>query len=311
MTDALWIDNLRKYLGRMADHLQENVVLANYTTAHVGGPADAFLPVNSLAELQQAAQAAWQAGVSFQLMGAGSNLLVADQGVRGLVLLNRARNIKIEAHGAAPTVWAESGTNLGTIARQAALRGFSGLEWAATIPGTLGGAVYGNAGAHGSDMQASLVLAEILHPDSGKQTWMVEKMEYQYRSSLIKRSRLPAVILAARLRLEPGDQDAILARMDEYAAQRRRTQPPGATMGSMFKNPHGDYAGRLIEAAGLKGLRAGGAEISTVHANFFINQGSASAADIDQLVQTAQKTVADRFGIELELEIERIGEWDH
>jgi UDP-N-acetylmuramate dehydrogenase len=292
------------------DHLQENVVLANYTTAHTGGAADAFLPVNSLDELANAAARLWAMDVPFRVLGSGSNLLVADGGIREVILLNRARNIKIDARSEPPSVWAESGANLGSIARQAPLRGLSGLEWAATVPGTLGGAVYGNAGAHGGDMAGSLILADILHRHEGRQTWAVEQFGYAYRESIIKKQQLPVVILAARLRLAKSDRDTAQAKMDEFSARRRATQPPGATMGSMFKNPPGDYAGRLIEAAGLKGKRIGGAEISRVHANFFVNDDGARAGDIYRLIRLAQREVEARFGIHLELEIELLGDFE-
>ncbi len=303
---SLPLDALRKLFG---EHLQENVVLSNYTTAHVGGPADALLPVNSLAELEQAVLKLWELKVPMTILGSGSNILVSDKGLRGVVVLNRARNVKIDSRGDLPSVWAESGANLGHMARQIALRGLSGLEWAANIPGSIGGAVYGNAGAHGGDMQGNLILADILHPTNGKETWPGERMQYEYRSSLLKREHSPAVILTARFRLEPGSSPEIKAKMEKFSEHRRRTQPPGATMGSMFKNPPGDYAGRLIEAAGLKGRIIGGAEISPIHANFFVNHGKATATDIYNLVHLARQRVADQFGAQLELEIELVGDF--
>jgi UDP-N-acetylmuramate dehydrogenase len=302
------IQKLREQYG---EALQENAVLANYTTAHVGGAARALLVVHSADELEQAARTLWQLEAPFVLIGSGSNLLVADTGYPGVVLVNRARNVKVDLHHQPPSVWAESGANIGTIARQAALRGLSGLEWAATVPGTLGGAVFGNAGAQGGDMASSLLLADILHPISGKEEWPVERLEYAYRNSALK--RLPAdrrpVVLAARLHVQPADSNEVLARMEQYATRRRATQPPGASLGSMFKNPAGDYAGRLIEAAGLKGTRVGGAQISDVHANFFVNDASATAADIGKLIALAQRTVYERFGVQLELEVELLGNW--
>lgn len=291
------------------DRLQANAPLAKHTTARVGGPADALLAVNSAAELQQALEILWAEGVPYVILGAGSNVLFSDAGFRGVVLLNRAKSYRFENNDGHPLLWAESGANLGALARQAALRGFAGLEWAATIPGTLGGAVYGNAGAHGGDTAGALFLAEILHPKLGKVRWGSEQMEYSYRSSRLKRQHEPAVILSASLRLQAGQKEEILARMEANSSHRRRSQPPGATMGSMFKNPPGDYAGRLIEAAGLKGSRIGGAVISPVHANFFINEEGCSAADIASLIQLARETVAERFGVQLELEIELLGEW--
>jgi UDP-N-acetylmuramate dehydrogenase len=236
-------------------------------------------------------------------------VLVSDEGLRGLVLLNRAHNTRIDVRSDPPSAWAESGANFSSRARQAALRGLAGLEWAAAVPGTVGGAVYGNAGAFGGDVQASLQLAEILHPESGKETWSVERLAYQYRSSSLKRERNQAVILSATFHLTPGEKEAIQARMEANTAQRHGTQPPGASMGSMFKNPQGDFAGRLVEACGLKGRRSGDAQISPVHANFFVNLGQARAADIWNLIELARETVLREHGVRLELEVEPLGEF--
>jgi UDP-N-acetylmuramate dehydrogenase len=302
------IQKLRDVFGQA---LQENALMSNYTTAHVGGPADALIPLHTAADLEHAARALWDLETPFIILGSGSNILVSDSGFRGVVLVNQARNIKIDLHHEPPTVWAESGANIGTLARQVALRGLSGLEWAASIPGSLGGAVYGNAGANGGDMSGNLLLAEILHPISGKENWPVERMDYSYRSSALKRDRSATrpVILSARLHLDNSTPAKVHARMEEFNARRRRSQPPGASMGSMFKNPGGDYAGRLIEAVGLKGHRIGGAEISTVHANFFVNNEKATAADIGELISIARRTVFENFGVSLELEVELLGDW--
>jgi UDP-N-acetylmuramate dehydrogenase len=307
---AAAIQSLRETFGSA---LQENVSLANYTTARTGGPVEALLPVHSAEELEKAGRTLWDLHMPFIVLGSGSNVLVSDSGLPGVVILNRARNIKIDVRSEPPSVWAESGANFGSIARQAALRGLSGLEWAGTIPGTLGGAVHGNAGAYGSDMNTNLIVADILHPH-GREAWTAERMQYTYRSSALKRARqasaMPgAVILSARLRLSHSDRQTVQAKMDTNAQHRRRTQPPGASMGSMFKNPEGDYAGRLIEAAGLKGTRFGDAEISPVHANFFINHGNASAADIGRLIALARQSVFEKFGVMLELEVELLGDW--
>jgi UDP-N-acetylmuramate dehydrogenase len=289
--------------------LQENILMANYTTAHVGGPVDAAVIAQSAAELENAVQSLWDLKVSFFLLGSGSNVLVSDAGLRGVVVINRAHTVKIDTHTSPPTVWAESGANLSATARQLALRGLSGLEWAANIPGSVGGAVYGNAGAYKMDVKACLVLAEILHRTQGRQSWPGARLEFDYRSSILKRDPGQAVVLAARFGLTASTKDEVQARMDSYNAQRRRSQPPGASLGSMFKNPEGDYAGRLIEAAGLKGTRIGGAHISKMHANFFVNDQQASAKDIWGLIQLAHRTVQDKFGINLDLEVELLGEW--
>ena len=290
----------------------EDAPLARYTAARVGGPADWLLEVHSVNELVEAACQLWKHGIPFVVLGGGSNVLVSDAGVRKVVVLNRARQVRIDEDQDPPVVRAESGANFGLVARQAAQRGLAGLEWAAGIPGTLGGAVVGNAGAHGGDVAGCLAVADILQ-QKGQQcqrvSWAVEQFSYRYRSSLLKRSPGEAVVLNAELRLSRSTPEAVQARLDELVDYRRRTQPPGASMGSMFKNPPGDYAGRLIEAAGLKGARLGDAEISPLHANFFINRGHASASDIHNLIQLARRTVNERFGVELELEIELLGDW--
>lgn len=311
--ETLDLHLLRKTFGA---RLQEQAPLARHTAARLGGNADALLEVESAQELADAVWLAWEQGWPLLILGGGSNVLVSDAGVRGLVILNRARQVRFNEQDEPPTVWAESGANFGLLARQAAQLGLGGLEWAAGIPGTLGGAVVGNAGAHGSDMSSNLLLAEILHHprsvqqgEPQRQEWPMQKLEYAYRSSILKRQTNPMVVLAALLRLERSTPDQVQARMDEYVAYRRRTQPPGASLGSMFKNPPGDFAGRLIEAAGLKGARIGDAQISPVHANFFINLGNASARDIRALIELAQDTVLRKFAVALELEIELVGDW--
>ncbi len=219
----------------------------------------------------------------------------------------------------AHSVWQSSGANFGLLARQAATRGLSGLEWAAGIPGTLGGAVVGNAGAFGADLSANLVVAEILHHIPSmeamgqspvrREQWAKDRFEYTYRSSVLKKGTVTAIVLSARLQLERSTAQVVQARMDEHTVIRHRTQPPGASTGSMFKNPPGNYAGRLIDAAGLKGTQIGGAQISPLHGNFFINLGKASASELYQLVELAQRTVAEKFGIDMELEIQLVGDW--
>lgn len=302
----LALEMLRSHFG---NRLQENVSLSGYTTAHTGGLAQALITALDAQQLSETVQFLWDHDIPFVTLGNGSNILFSDARIEQVVVHNRAKAIKINDADEPPTVWAESGTNLGTLARQAALHGLAGLEWASTIPGTLGGAVYGNAGAYGSDISQTLVLAEILHRTLGKVSWNGEQMQYAYRSSLLKRQPVDAVILAAVLATSHGDPKLIQAKMTDLSEKRRRSQPPGASMGSMFKNPAGDYAGRLIEAAGLKGTKIGGAEISLVHGNFFVNDGSASASDIHRLIVLVQEKVHEKFNIDLELEIECLGNW--
>jgi UDP-N-acetylmuramate dehydrogenase len=311
------IDHLREALGqRPGIRLEANGLLARYSAARLGGPADLLLEVNSAEDLAQAVSLLWKLDQPFMILGGGSNVLISDLGVRGLVILNRARQIKFEETATPPRVWAESGANFGLLARQAAQRGLSGLEWAVGIPGTVGGAVTGNAGAHGGDMAGNIQLAEILHRMDGaekispiREDWPPERFEFAYRSSILKRNPGKAVVLSAILALEHSTTALVQARMEEFNRYRRRTQPPGASMGSMFKNPPDDYAGRLIEAAGLKGSSLGGAEISSIHANFFLNRGEATASDVRALIELARREVSKQFGIQLELEIELVGEW--
>jgi len=297
-------------LMRMAfgERLREGEPLSRHTSARIGGPADYFVTVDSAGELADAAREAMRQGVRYFVLGAGSNVLVSDRGVRGLVIKNRTSGIAFEDRGDTIIVRAESGVGLPTLARQCVLRGASGLEWAATVPGTVGGAVVGNAGAHGSDMAASLRLATILQGNGEIRDWTNANLKFAYRKSALKNGER-GVVLSAELVLTRGDPDEMQARVESLMTRRKRTQPPGASIGSMFKNPPGDSAGRLIEAAGLKGMRIGKAEISPIHANFFVNLGSATARDVYSLISVAQSKVREKIGVELELEIELVGDW--
>jgi len=314
-TDLRSLD-LRALEAAFGGRLQRNAPLARYSAARLGGPADALVEARSSQELVQIISLCWRNHIPFVILGGGSNVLISGTGVRGLVVLNKARQVRFDEHTDPPKVWAESGANFGVLARQAAVRGLAGLEWAAGIPGTLGGAVVGNAGAHGGDIAGNLLLAEILHRKKTnhgeayqQQAWMTDRLEYSYRNSILKRQPGEAIVLAALLKLEHSSAKEVQNRLDEYVAHRRQTQPPGASMGSMFKNPASDYAGRLIEAAGLKGVRIGDAQISPLHANFFINLGQASPQDVYALIQLARQTVNEKFSVSLELEVELLGEW--
>jgi len=297
---------LRETFG---DRVQENAPLSGYTAARIGGPADVLVFVRKAGELEQAVGKLWKMEMPFVLLGGGSNVLVSDKGVRGVVIINRARLLRFSLQAEPPLVHAESGVTPNDIAQRAARLGLSGFEWATSIPGSLGGAVYGNAGAFGGEMAGNLISVEVFHREDGCQTWPAEKMEYGYRTSLLKRTHPPVIILSADLALNHGDRQAIQLKMKQFSSRRQTTQPPGASMGSMFKNPPGEKAGRLIEAAGLKGKSIGNAMISTQHANFFINNGQTKAVEMRALIEQAQQAVQRQFGINLELEIELIGEW--
>jgi len=299
------LSTLRTAFG---ERLQENVPLAPYTSARIGGPADALITATSADELAKIVSQLWELDIPYLILGGGSNVLISNKGFRGVAILNRAKDVTFNK-GSKPRVRAEAGVIIANLARRSATHGLAGLEWAAAVPGTVGGAVYGNAGAFGGDLNSVLIQTELL-TEHGRELWPVEKMEYGYRTSILKRQSLKAIVLWAELRLENSTKEKVSVKISEFSERRKATQPPGASMGSMFKNPPDDFAGRLIEAAGLKGTRIGSAEISPVHANFFINHGQTKAEDVRKLVNLAQRTVFEKFGINLELEIEMVGEWE-
>ncbi|HET6845921.1 MAG TPA: UDP-N-acetylmuramate dehydrogenase, partial [Anaerolineales bacterium] len=292
--------------ARFGDEVKTNVVLAPYTSARIGGRADIVVEARNAEDLAQIVSLLWEEGIEPVVLGGGSNVLVSDKGIRGVTVINRAKDVRFD-EGATPSVWAESGVVFSNLANRCALKGLAGLEWASTVPGTIGGAVYGNAGAFGGDMAGSLKWADVL-TKAGRERWPVEYLGYGDRTSLLKRGEREGVVLSGELRLRASTQDEVSARMSAFGEQRKASQPPGASMGSMFKNPAGDKAGRLIEAAGLKGRRVGNVEISTIHANFFVNRGRANAADVKALIEVTQRTVKAKLGVDLELEIELIGE---
>lgn len=294
--------------AKLGDKVKENVSLAPYTSARIGGPADVLVTAESADELARILKLLDKLELDYLMLGGGSNVLVSDRGVRGVVVLNRAKGVRFHS-GDQPSVTAESGVIFSNLAHRCASKGLAGLEWAATIPGTIGGAVYGNAGAFGGDMAGNLIWAEML-TENGREKLAVEQMGYGYRTSVLKRGELDAIVLAAELRLTNSTREDVTVKIEQFSAHRKTTQPPGASMGSMFKNPQGDYAGRLIEASGLKGTRIGNAEISPIHGNFFINHTNTKADDILALIQLVQKKVKEEQGVDLELEIELIGEWN-
>jgi UDP-N-acetylmuramate dehydrogenase len=310
--DREFLAALRARLGAPAVHEREP--LAPHTSLRIGGPADVLIVADDTESLRDAIALAWEHAVPCRVLGAGSNVLVSDRGVPGLVVINRAKAIKFSER----SVRAESGASFSTVAQRCVTRGLAGLEWATGIPGTVGGAVVGNAGAWGGDVASTLLSAQIMEPDGSVTSWGVDRLQYGYRKSALKggkrargedgSSRQP-VVLEATFNLQPGDRHSLRARVVEIAARRRASQPSGATCGSVFRNPPGDHAGRLIEAAGLKGEHRGNALISPVHANFIVNLGGASASDILALIKLAYRSVKEQSGIRLELEIELLGRW--
>lgn len=303
----------KRYIEVFGDRFRLNEPMHRYTSARVGGPAEMFVTVQTAIELQTAVEMAHLQHIPYRVIGGGSNILVADKGISGLVILNRAREVHYRHTGFRVVCTTESGMNLSSLARQCIAKGLGGLEWAVNIPGTVGGAVFGNAGAHGGDMAGTLLSASIWEPSSGIKIYSVEDMDYGYRTSNLKKSHQAhgpsSVVISAELELTPEATDVLVARADGFVSRRKETQPTGASMGSMFKNPENYYAGYLIEAAGLKGFRSGGAKISEKHANFFVNEEEATAEDVRALIAEAWNTVREMFGVELDLEVELVGDW--
>jgi len=292
--------------------------LARHTTFRIGGPAELYVEVGEREQLAQLTELAAQCGVPYKVLGGGSNVLVSDAGIRGLVVVNQTRTIRTIVEGPVPAgelpqVVADAGVPLAGLARWAIRAGWSGLEWAVSVPGTVGGAVIGNAGAHGGEISASLAWALISYPHQGQRVLTASELAFSYRSSCLKaqvaEGPAPPVVLAAGFHLRPGDVREMTARAEAFLAQRRTTQPVEPSAGSVFRNPPGDYAGRLLEAAGLKGARCGAAQVSSRHANFIVNLGHARAADVVALIDLMRARVYDQFGVELVPEIVFLGEW--
>ena len=288
--------------------LMKNEPLSKYTAARLGGAADfLYIARESNEKLIEVVSAAWSENIPVRVLGGGANVLVSDAGFRGLIVINRVGKAAFKD----TSVTVTAGMSLTVLARKCASQGLSGFEWAVSVPGTVGGAVVNNAGAHGGDMASCLRSAALVDAEKGTQMLTHDDLAYEYRSSALKRREdRRFLVTMATLTLKPDTTEAINARMDEFIAHRKRTQPSGASLGSIFKNPPGDYAGRLIELCGLKGSKIGGAQVSPVHANFFINtQGaSASASDYYRLIRLVQEIVHEKTGVLLETEVEVLGE---
>ena len=285
--------------------------LARYTTARIGGPAELLIETRTVDELVSVVQRADELHLPYTVLGGGANVLVSDAGVRGLVILNRAKEMKFSVRGVQARVEVDAGVGLITLARDCIERGYAGMEWAISVPGTLGGAIVGNAGAHGSDIASNLYMAKIMRRGYAPEYWTNRQLQFTYRKSALKQYTLAdrPVVLGAIFDLKIDYRANLEKRANEYVAKRKASQPPGATIGSMFKNPDGDYAGRLIEAWGLTSRTIGGAQISAKHANFFVNLGHAKAQDVKALIDLAHDNVLAKFGVDLQLEVELIGEW--
>ena len=302
------------------------VPLRSYTTLKAGGAAEFFVCAATADELSDASSAAQQADVRTTILGWGSNVLPADKGVNGLVILNRAHRIAVARSG---EVLADSGCSFQELFLKTAQASLRGLEFAVGIPGTLGGALVSNAGAYRSCVSEFLTGIEIVM--DGRRQWVEpDWMHFSYRDSVLRRSGAPqATLVRVRMQLPSCEPQLIYNEAREYQRQRISKQPPPASAGSFFKNVNDSTlaerletlppplkvagvvpAGYLIEASGLKGFRMGGAMLGSRHANFILNVGNASASDIRRLSEFAKSTVSDKFGVALEEEVLFLGNWD-
>jgi len=278
--------------------------LAPHTSLRIGGPADFFLRIASEKDLLGAIQVARMNELPVFLLGGGTNVLVADGGIRGVVLQNAWRESSVDGD----IVAASSGTELAHVAAVAARAGVEGLEWMATVPGTVGGAVHGNAGAFGSETADVIVDAELVDMNGDTWTATVDELGYAYRTSALQGT--PIICVRARFRGKAGDRANAVKRIKEMANERIKKQPLAQpNTGSIFRNPPADFAGRLIEAAGLKGRAIGGAMVSEKHANFIVNANGATADDVRALMKLVQDEVAKQFSVKLVPEVELVGEW--
>lgn len=297
-----FLDALMSFAG--PERVRLDQPMDRYTTFRIGGPADVMFFPETPQEILVAQALATESGVPVTVIGCGSNLLVSDAGIRGLVIALGKPFSRIEVRE--NVIFAQAGARLSQVANAALAHGLTGLEFASGIPGSVGGGVYMNAGAYGGQLSDVVTEVELLRDGMAVRV-PASEMEFGYRHSAAMASG--ALITGATFLLQPGDPAEIRARMDDLNGRRRDKQPleyPSA--GSTFKRPEGYFAGALIEQAGLKGCRIGGAVVSEKHAGFIVNEGGATAQDVFELIMRVQHTVLDRFGVWLEPEVRFIGE---
>ncbi len=289
----------------LGDAVQFDVPLSRFTSLRVGGPADALVSPASREQLQTLLRACAAARLPVCILGGGFNTLVHDEGVEGVVVrLNRLRRLEERPGGG---VRAEAGVSHSQIVRFTLERGLAGLEFGAGIPGTIGGWVAMNAGVPERETRDALHEVEVTSP-TGRHWRRLPRGALAFRYRALRGLAPGSVVVSALFAVRPGSRERIRAEIDRTLARRRDTQPLDVpSCGSVFKNPPGDHAGRLIELAGLKGERAGGAQISSVHANFIVNRGAATAADVLTLIRRAQAAVREKTGIRLEPEVHIVG----
>jgi UDP-N-acetylmuramate dehydrogenase len=287
--------------------VKENEPLASRTSFGIGGPAEFFLELGRPESIEKAIDGCRERGIPYLLLGAGTNLLVADRGVEGLVL--RVVNREHEIDGT--RVRAGAGLKMMRLARIVADANLRGFEFAIGVPGTIGGAVYQDAGCWGKELREVLIEAEGYVPGKGARKWTPRDLELGYRTSALRDGELKgALVVSATVQLQRGDGEEAKQLMAKLTRERNETQPiKTKNCGSVFKNPPGDSAGRLVQAAGLKGAREGAAVVSTLHGNFIVNEGGAKASDVRRLIERVMAEVKRRFGAQLEPEVEMVGRW--
>jgi UDP-N-acetylmuramate dehydrogenase len=286
--------------------LQRDEPVAKHSQYGIGGPADAYLKVHDVAVLGELLPRCREAGVPVTVLGAGSNTLVLDGGIRGLAIQVTDRRLRVLGDDVAEL---SAGCMMPRAALDLARRGLAGMEFGIGVPGTCGASVRGNAGAFGTEVKDVLVDCDTIGPDGAVHTLSNAECAFAYRDSRFKGDLGEHVVIAARFRVQPGNPATVRARTEEITAQRKATQPWGIrSLGSVFKNPPDDFAGRLLDGAGLRGRRLGGAQISPKHANFIVNAHAATAADVLALIALAHDAVEERFGVDLEREIVVLGE---
>lgn len=296
------VNQLEKVFSK--DRILEQEPMKEHTTFKIGGPADVFVIPETKEEIVYACKCARELDIPYFILGNGSNLLVGDQGMDGLVIQVYKNMSQVSSDG--NQITASAGALLSSIAREALNCELEGFEFAAGIPGTFGGAITMNAGAYGGEMVQVLKEVTVLTKDLEVKTLSADQLELGYRTSNVLKEGY--VVLEGTVELQPGKKDEIKGKMDEYSLARRTKQPlefPSA--GSTFKRPEGHFAGKLIQDADLRGYQVGGARVSDKHCGFVVNQDGATAADVMQLIQDVQDVVKEKFGIVLEPEVKRVG----
>lgn len=289
-----------------------NEPMARHTTFGVGGPADAYIAVRHEDQLRDVFATARSHDAEVFIFGSGSNILVGDGGIRALVIENKVSHVDgPEKNGHGYKVRVGSGMSFATLARRMAAAGYQGIEWAAGIPGSMGGAVVTNAGAYDHSLNDVLKSARLADAGGDIIEITLDELDLSYRNSAFTRGKLlDQIVLSVDLRLEKGDAKALKATVKEFDAKRRGAQPPGRNCGSVFKNPPGRSAWQYVDDVGLRGHRIGNAQFSELHSNFILNLGGASAKDVTSLVELAQDKVRAKFNVELQTEVMLVGEFE-